>query len=449
MDIKAFLADYVTFKSISCDASYLSDMAATRKFLLNFLVELGFHAKEIKTEKHNIIFAKNDHKVGRKTVLLYGHYDVQPEGEGWSSDPFKLTEHNGRLYARGASDNKGGNSTFLAALHDLFYENSNFPLNITLILEGEEEIGSPSMFKFLNDYRNELQADFAIVADTWSVDDENIVITTGLRGLVGFELKLRSAKHDLHSGYGGTIINPIRELVKLCSSFHSSDGQINIPGFYDDVELPLEFELEQIKCLPFEDNQFLNDLGVKKLSIDIFKYSAINSMRFYPTLEFNGIKSGYLGDGIKTIIPAEANTKITCRLAWNQNAHKIKKLLEKTILERVDKNLEVTLNFEKSSNPYNLLANKQCFESNSTIGYGLKIADQEIKNIFGKSPLYLRDGGSIALIRLMKDVLSLDSVLVGFSSTEDRIHDSNESISLNMLNKGYEFFKNFLQKLAI
>jgi acetylornithine deacetylase/succinyl-diaminopimelate desuccinylase-like protein len=215
MDIKRFLAEYVSFRSVSCERSRVSDMQSTRDFLIKFLSELGFNAREIKTDCHGVVLAKNDHKKGQRSLLLYGHYDVQPEGEGWASDPFTLVEKDGRLYARGASDDKGGTSIILAALSDVFTKNKRLPLNITVILEGEEEIGSPSMPKFLKEYRNELAADFAIVADTWSIDDENIVITTALRGIIGFELKLKTAEHSIHSGYGGSIINPIRELVKL------------------------------------------------------------------------------------------------------------------------------------------------------------------------------------------------------------------------------------------
>ncbi len=450
MNIQSFLAQYVKFKSVSCEDCYLHEMKLTREFLGNFLHESGLNVQEITTEKHNILLAKNVHKNDRKTILFYGHYDVQPaEEKNWNTDPFVLTEHNGRLYARGASDNKGGNATFLAALHDIMSESSDFPLNIIVVLDGEEEIGSPSMVKFLRDYRDELHADFAIIADTWSIDDENIVITTGLRGLVGFELKLCSAECDLHSGYGGTIINPIRELIKLCNSFYTSEGLVNIDGFYDDVVKASDFEQSQIRKLPFTDLELLPTLGAKKLSNDNDQFSAINSMRFYPTLELNGITGGYQGNGLKTIIPHEASVKVTCRLVNNQSANKIKSVLEKAISERIDKNVKLFLNFETASNPYNLLDNKDCFDSSTAIGYAIDIAKSEINNVFGKEPLFLRDGGTIALVRLLKDILSLDSILIGFSSSEDRIHDANESISINMLNKGYEFFKSFILKMSI
>lgn len=449
MNIRSFLEKYVSFRSVSSDASCLDEMAKTRKFLYDYLKSIGLAVREVPTGKHAIIFAKNEHHSGNRTILLYGHYDVQPaEEDGWETDPFQLTEHDGRLYARGASDDKGGNSTFLIALGELLSERQRFPLNIIIVLEGEEEIGSPGMLNFLEQYRDELRADFAMVADTGSIDEKNIIITTALRGLVGFELLLRSAKCDIHSGYGGAIINPIHELVKLCSSFHHPDGSINIPGFYDDVIAPSEFEYLQTRSLPFNDPELLAALGGKKLSHDHDDYSAINRMRFLPTLEINGITGGYQGDGLKTIIPNEASAKITCRLVDNQDAENIKALLESVIRERVDRNLEIKLSFEKSSNPYNLLSNPNCFDPNTILGTAIKLADQEIKNIFGRSPLYLREGGTIALMRLLKDVLSLDSILVGLSSTRDHIHDANESISVEMLEKGRMFFKNFFTKLA-
>ena len=449
VDIFSFLKEYVRFPSVSCDEKHRADMAATRRFLCDYLQKIGLQVQEIPAEKHDIVFAKNDHVAGRRTVLLYGHYDVQPAEEpNWETDPFLLTERNGRLYARGASDDKGGNAAFLVALGKLLSENSKFPLNVNVVLEGEEEIGSPGMLKFLQKYREELRADFAVVADTGSIDEKNIIITTGLRGLVGFELTLRSSESDIHSGYGGAIINPIRELSSLIAGLHNFDGSVNIPGFYDSVVAPSRFEREQVRSLPFTDHEFLETLGAKKLSTDKDEYSAINSMRFLPTLELNGITGGYQGDGLKTIIPNEASAKITCRLVNNQDASTVKDLIESAIRERIDPNLSVDLNFEKASNPYNLLANPDCFDDKTALGYGLKLADQGIKDVFGHRPRYLREGGSIALMRLLKDVLNLDSILIGLSSAHDHIHDANESISIEMLSKGCLFFQNFLANLA-
>ncbi|MDR3274288.1 MAG: M20/M25/M40 family metallo-hydrolase [Puniceicoccales bacterium] len=448
MDIKHFLTDYVSFQSVSCDRSKVSEMRATRDFLLKFLSNLDFRTKEIKTDLHNVILAKNDHRKGRKSVLLYGHYDVQPAGEGWTNDPFTLTEKDGRLYARGASDNKGGNSTILAALYDIFTEDKDFPLNVTVILEGEEEIGSPSMPVFLEEHRDELRADFVVVADTWSIDDENIVITTGLRGIIVLELKLKSAQHDIHSGYGGSIVNPVRELARLCTSFHDEHGKVNVPGFYDDVEAPSDYELSQIKKLPFTDAGFLESIGAKKLSTDKATYSAIENSRFYPTLEFNGICGGYIGEGVKTVIPSEASAKISCRLVPNQDCERIKSCLRRAILTGIDTNLEVSLNFERCSSAYNLPFEKIRRDKTSAVGQGLEIADREIESVFGHKPLYLRDGGSIPLIRMMKDILGMDAILIGFSSAKDHIHATDESISIKMLERGREFFKRFLTKLS-
>jgi acetylornithine deacetylase/succinyl-diaminopimelate desuccinylase-like protein len=448
MNIKQFLADYVSFRSVSCDHSKASDMQSVRKFLLKFFSDLGFMAREVDTNLHGIILAKNNHKNGQRSVLLYGHYDVQPEGEGWSSDPFVLTEKGGRLYARGASDNKGGNAAILMALHDIFAENEKFPLNITVLLEGEEEIGSPSMPVFLQKYRDELVADFAVVADTWSIDENNIVITSGLRGLVGFELKLKSAGRDVHSGYGGSIINPIRELVKLCASFYDERGMVNISGFYDGVEAPSDFELSQINMLPFAEDDFLESIGARKLSTDKTPHSTTISSRFYPTLEFNGISGGYSGDGIKTIVPGEASAKITCRLVPNQDCERIKSLIHEAILTRVDANLEISLNFEKCASACNLQLDKARQSKTSPVGKCLKIVEGEIESVFGNKPIYLRDGGSIPVIPMIKEILGMDSLLIGLSSSEDRIHATDESISVKMLERGRELFKRFLIKLS-
>jgi acetylornithine deacetylase/succinyl-diaminopimelate desuccinylase-like protein len=414
---------------------------------MEFFSNLSMEVREIKIGKHAVVFAKTTQIPDRPTVLVYGHYDVQPtdDTELWESAPFVLTERNARLYGRGASDNKGPYSAVLAAVHDLITSGQKLNLNLKFIVEGEEEIGSCSIPRLLRTVGNELAADFAIVADTWSFDEKNIVITTGLRGIVGCEVEVHGATQDLHSGYGGPVPNPIRVLTDICSSLHTKVGYVNIPGFYDDVVRPSTWERGQIRRLPLSDGEMKRILEIPNFKLPHAGFSAAETMRFFPALEFNGIGGGFQGDGIKTIIPCRAFAKITCRLVPNQSAEKIKKSLSEKLLSLCPGEVLMETKFEQASDPYlfdvRLIKNK-------VLAKAIATADGEIKNIFGNSPVYMREGGSIGLVTMLKDVLGMDSIMVGLSTSADNIHAPNESIAISMLEKGRKFFRSFLAKLG-
>jgi acetylornithine deacetylase/succinyl-diaminopimelate desuccinylase-like protein len=446
MDLKKFLADYVACKSVSSDSTLANGMQAARNHLIRFFADLSMDAREINADTHPVVFAKTKQIAGRPTILVYGHYDVQPADEIglWNSDPFTLFEKKGHLYGRGASDNKGPYSTILAAVHDIVSGGEELRVNLKFIIEGEEEIGSPGIAKFLHAMGNELEADFALVADTWALNEQNIVITTALRGIVGCEIKLQGSDRDLHSGYGGCILNPIQALVDICSALHTREGFANVPGFYDDVAMPQDWEREKMRHLPISENEMKKNLGIRHFKLPDAKFSAAETMRFFPTLEFNGIAGGFQGEGIKTIIPHCASAKITCRLVCNQSAAKIQNLLEKRLLELCPREMSLSMKFEQASNPYlfDIPNNK-----NASLSKAIDIVNDGIGEIFGNPPLYLREGGSIGLVSTLKEILGLDSLLIGLSTSEDNIHAPNENIAISMLEKGRKFFRLLFSKI--
>ena len=445
-DFKKLLAEYVSCKSVSSDDRMLSGMKDAREFLLEFFNKISIPAKEIGFGGHEIVFAQTEQHHDLPTVLIYGHYDVQPANdEGmWDSDPFSLVEKNGRLYARGASDNKGCNLTMLLAVRDIIEKNKKLPVNLKFVLEGEEEIGSVSIPKFLNTMKDELYADFALISDTWTFSENTMVITSGLRGLVGCEIELQGQDQDLHSGYGGCILNPIQALADMCSKLHDKDGYVAIDGFYDDVREPYDVERQQMKELPMSDDDLKKSLGIKFFKLPNKKFSAAETMRFLPTLEFNGITGGFQGNGIKTIIPCKASAKITCRLVNDQNSENIKNLLMKKLKELCPKEMSMSLKFEQSCNPYFLdIENIK----NDVLSRAINTANSGIEKVFGKRPIYLRDGGSIGLVTMLKEILGIDSLLIGLTTSEDNIHGINESISIEMVERGRKFFSWFLSNL--
>ncbi|MDR2779371.1 MAG: M20/M25/M40 family metallo-hydrolase [Puniceicoccales bacterium] len=445
MDLKKFLTDYVACKSVSSDLTLENGMADARKHLIQFFKSLAIEAREIKFGRHAVVFAKTEQTSHKPTILVYGHYDVQPADDGalWESDPFILTEKDGRWYGRGTSDNKGCHSAVLMAIYDLMSTQQELPVNLKFILEGEEEIGSRSMPQFLLNMQDELAADFAIVVDTCSLDEENIVITTGLRGIVGCEIELKGQDHDLHSGYGGCLLNPIQALVDLCSALHTREGFVNIPNFYGAVVPPRDWEREQIKRLPTLNDELKTALGIKYFKLPNGEFSAAETMRFFPTLEFNGIRGGFQGTGIKTIIPSCASVKISCRLVPNQKAEEIKNLLAETVTKLCPKEMSLAMKFEQASDPYLFdMPNN----TNEALFRAVKIAESDIRSTFGNHPIYLREGGSIGLVSMLKEILDIDSLLIGLSTANDNIHAPNESVGIAMLEKGRKFFRMFFSE---
>ncbi|MDB6169196.1 MAG: peptidase [Verrucomicrobia bacterium] len=448
------LKEFIRFPSVSADSKFKDGMRGAQEFVSGLLGSLGFQVEVVKTDLHPIILARRGGDPSWPHVIIYGHYDVQPADplNLWQSPAFEPTVRGNRIYGRGAADNKGPLMAHLAAVGQLLEANPGLPLRITFLIEGEEEMGSPSFLPFLERYQQELrQADFVFLSDTGIPNEQQMVITAGLRGLVTFEIEATGANSDLHSGlHGGVLLNPIQALVDLCASLHTPDGRVNVAGYYDDVLDVEPWEREELKKLGANENDYRKFLG-----IDAFHtppgISPFEALRFFPTLEFNGIGGGYQGEGGKTVIPARAFVKISCRLVANQDPQKIKALLYRTIQDRAPKGVKLRIVDGHTAMPYVVVPPDRTNTPKAqppALARAFRATDAAVKEIWGRAPLYLREGGSVPIIGEIKRVLGLDSVMLGLFLPQDNLHAPNESFNLDVMKKGIETSKRILTAVA-
>jgi acetylornithine deacetylase/succinyl-diaminopimelate desuccinylase-like protein len=448
------LKEYIRFSSVSTDPAYADSMVASRNYAQGLLEGLSFEVEVVDTGLHPILYAERFGDPAWPHIVIYGHYDVQPADpfELWTSDPFDPQVRDGRIYGRGAADNKGPTIVHMTALSRVLAEHPDLPLNITYVIEGEEEIGSESMPAFFDQYAERLsKADFILVSDTGSPNKDQIVITTALRGLVDFEVKLRGPKSDLHSGiHGGAVYNPILALTEICASLHDADGKVNVPGFYDDVLPVMDWEREELQRYPETEESYK-----KMLDVEAFYpangLSPLEAVRFGPTLEFNGIGGGYQGVGSKTVIPSEAFVKITCRLVANQDPVKIQKQLFETIQERCPKG--VTLTFREGGMAPAYLAipperpNTPADQPES-LARAFKSADKAIEASFGNAPIYLREGGSIPVIADFNRRAGLEALMIGLFTPIDNLHAPDEGFDLGLMDNAITAFEQIFKDIA-
>ena len=449
---KKALAEYVSYPSVSADSSYAEGVTGARDFACKRLRELGFDVELVDTPINPIILGtRGDPSWPR--LVIYGHYDVQPPDplDLWTSKPFEAEERNGRLYGRGAADNKGPQIVHMAALYQVLKKNPNLPLHITYLIEGEEEIGSPSFRGFLESHKEKLKGDLLLVSDTGSPGPEQLAITTGLRGLAAMEIKLSGPRQDLHSGvHGGAILNPLQALVKICASLHDDQGKVAVPGFYDDVLEPENWEREELAKLPLTEEQYAEFLGIQKF-FPPPGYEPLEAIRFCPTLEFNGVGGGYQGEGSKTVIPAEAFAKITCRLVPDQCAEDIAVKVENFITSLCPPAVSAQVEIKGGGNPYVVIPpNKPGSKGDESnlMKKAFPAVENCVKSSFGSSPLYLREGGSIPIIRDLKEVAGLDALMLGLFTNEDNLHAPDESFHLGIFEKAIKTFSEFFEELA-
>ena len=349
------IQDYVRHPSISTDPGAKEGMVASRDYICNLLSSLGFKTEIAETPLHPLVLAEREGDSSWPHVLLYGHYDVQPADplELWSSAPFEPEVRGNRVYGRGTADNKGPQIAMILGLARALEKHPDLPVRITVMIEGEEEIGSPSFPGFLEKYQDRLkQADLVILSDTCSPSVDQVTVTTALRGLMALEVTLHGPNVDLHSGlHGGPVMNPIRALTKLCASLHDEQGRVAVPGFYDTVIEPEAWEREELAALPQDEGTYKQSLGVPAFTPPE-GYNALESIRFAPTLEFNGITGGYQGEGSKTIIPSKASVKITCRLVANQDPKDIEAKVVQAIKERCPEGVRLECRVDAGAEAY-------------------------------------------------------------------------------------------------
>ncbi len=437
------LFEALKIPSISTDPKWAEDCLQMAKWYEAEFTAIGFNAKRINTGGHDFVLAKSPQIEGKPHLLFYGHYDVQPVDplELWERDPFDpaITSRNGTkiIHGRGASDDKGQVHTFMEACR-AFFESEGYPLNITILLEGEEETGSPSLPAFLAQHGQEIKADLALICDTGQIDANTPAIATQLRGLMGEQITIKAAKTDLHSGlYGGAARNPAHLLVEILSSLHDENGRVTLEGFYDNVpEISEELKADWHK-LEDRGKTLLSEVG---LSIPAGEpgYSIEEMLWARPTLEINGIWSGYTGEGFKTVLPSEASAKISCRLVGTQDPGKIRATLRQTIKSKIPADCSVEFH-EHGGSPASFM---------DTTRPEFQKAKAALDGLWPNDAVFIGMGGSIPIVGAFKTALGMDSLLLGFALASDQIHAPNEKYNLESFQKGSEAWLRVLKALA-
>ena len=448
------LKEFIRHPSVSTDPKFSAGMRGAQEFVAGLLGSLGFKVEVVPTALHPIVFAQRGGDPSWPHVVIYGHYDVQPADplDLWESPAFEPAIRGNRIYGRGAADNKGPLLTNIAAVARLLEKNPRVPLRITFLVEGEEEMGSPSFPAFLEKFQGRLkEADFVFLSDTALPNEKQVVITSGLRGLALFDLQVTGPKSDLHSGlHGGVLRNPIQALAEICATLHTPDGRVNIPGFYDGVVEALPWERAELKKLETDETRYAEFLG-----IDAFYtppgFTPFEAIRFQPTLEFNGIGGGYQGEGTKTIIPSKAFVKISCRLVPDQRPDRIKELVIAAIRARAPKGVKLAFVDQHKGEPYVVVPpgrpNTPAGQS-PVLARAFRAAEAAVAAVWGRPPIYLREGGSVPIIAEIKRVTGLDSVMIGLFLPEDNLHAPNEGFSLEVMRKGIETAERILSAVA-
>ena len=435
------LFDFLRFPSVSTASEHAEDVKACGEFLVKKLTSMGLAVELHQTPKHPVVVARNEHQEGRKTVLVYGHYDVQPVDpvELWDSPPFEPEIRDGRIWGRGSTDNKGQMMAHVLGVEQLIKEKGELPVNLIFLFEGEEEIGSPNLVPFLEQHKEELACDIIAVSDTGMVARGVPTMGYGLRGITCCEVTVKGPKGDLHSGvYGGAVANPATAVARLVASLHDEDGKIAIDGFYDDVK-PLEnWEREMWAQVPgMSEADMLEVTG----SPEVFGeqgYSSAERLWARPTAEVNGIGSGYQGEGSKTVLPAEAMAKFSFRLVPNQDPADISKKVQAHLEKHAPAGVMVEVEVGHDGKPYYL-------DPNSVYG---KAGQAALEKAFGKKPVLIREGGSIPIIKDMQDILGADSLLLGLALPDCQIHAPNENFYVENFEAGIKLSQVLLEELA-
>lgn len=434
--------ELIGIPSISTLSEHKGDVLRTAAWLAAQLRGLGMARVDIlPTPGHPIVYAETPQQSGRPTVLVYGHYDVQPVDplNEWESGPFEGAIRGDYIFARGASDMKGQLFAFLKALECLAAQGP-LPLNLKIMFEGEEEIGSPNLGEFIRANKAMLQCDAVLNCDAGIHAPDVPAITYSLRGLAYFELELRTAAKDLHSGlYGGSIRNPIHVLAELITTLHDADGRVTLPDFYDRVRPLADEERSLLKTVPHSEAEWLKTTGASE-TFGEQGYSTIERVGARPTLEVNGIWGGFTGEGAKTVLPARAHAKISTRLVADQKPEEIEGQLRAHIEKHLPKGVVEWHLHTHSCGPGATMDRGTPF---------MQAAASALETVFGKPPIFKREGGSVPVVAFLQQELGVDSVMLGFALPEDGIHGPNERQYLPNFFRGIETYIQFLVKVAL
>jgi len=435
------LYSFLRFPSISTDGQYAERLAECAHWLVKKLTSIGLETQLVPTPGHPVVWARNQHRPGRRTVLIYGHYDVQPPDplELWDSPPFEPVLKDGYVFARGATDNKGQILSHILGLQETIQQEGELPVNVHLVIEGEEEIGSANLGDFLSHNHDALKSDVAVVSDTGMIARGVPTLSYGLRGVTALEIKVTGPKMDLHSGvFGGAVANPITALAQLLATLHDREGRVAIAGFYDRVKPLEDWEREAWRKLPIDgDKLVLKETGVPELFGEA-GYNSLERIWARPTAEINGIGGGYQGKGTKTVIASHAIAKLTFRLVPDQEGDEILRLARTHLRKHLPKGvtLEIT---HGHSGPWYLT------DPHSQIG---EAAQRALRKAFNADVALIREGGSIPIVSQFRSILGIETLLMGLALPDCRAHSPNENFPLENLEGGIRLNKAILHELA-
>ena len=436
------LKSLVRFPSVSTQPEHRRDVWNCADWLARHFRTLGLEVKLYPTKGNPILVARTPRIRGvkRPEVLIYGHYDVQPPEpfELWKTSPFEPVERAGKLFGRGASDNKGQFFAHVKAVEAYLKTSTPLPVNVTFLIEGEEEVGSINLMSFVKQRAKQLRADYVIVSDTSMFSKNHPTITYATRGIAALEVRVDGPSRDLHSGvFGGSVANPVTTLARMLASCVDANGHIVVPGFYDDVR-PLEnWERKQFSRLPFDERAYARFLGVSSLAGEK-GYTTLERRWARPTLEINGIFGGYQGPGTKTIVPAWAGAKITCRLVPGQKPEKIAKLVTQYLQRICPSSVRLAVTTGHHSQPFH----------ESPSGRGAKAAAAALRKAFGCEPVFIREGGSLPILDVFKRQLHAEIILVGLGLPDDNWHSPNEKMDLGNFQRGIHMSVELLRELG-
>ena len=432
---------FLRFPSVSTDASYAGKVKQCAEWVAEKLNSIGLKAEVVPTAGHPVVWGRNEQRKGRRTVLIYGHYDVQPPDplELWTSPPFEPVLKDGYVFARGATDNKGQIFSHILGVEESIKENGDLPVNLHFVIEGEEEIGSGNLVPFLKSHQADLKCDVVMVSDTGMIAPKTPTLSYGLRGVVALELKVTGPKVDLHSGiYGGAVMNPAAALARLLASLHEPNGHVAIPGFYDDVVPLQDWEREAWKKIPVDaDEEVLKETGAPELFGEA-GYSTLERIWARPTAEIKGLGGGYQGPGTKTVIASHTMAKLTFRLVPNQDGTKIVELAKKHLEKNRPPGVALEMVGGHSGPWYITDPKSKLFDA----------AQRALRKVFDRDVALIREGGSIPIVSDFRNILGVETLLMGLALPNCRAHSPNENFPIENMEAGIRMNKAVLQELA-
>ncbi|MBI4586585.1 MAG: dipeptidase [Planctomycetes bacterium] len=435
------LFEFLRFPSVSSDSRRRGDVARCAEWVRKRMREAGLKVELVPTEGHPIVYGERPGRPGGPALLVYGHYDVQPADpskEPWRQDPFEPVVESGSVVARGASDDKGQVLALLCGIRAALEAGLGEDLHLKVLIEGEEEVGSQSLMPFVSREKERLRAEAVVIADSTQFAAGLPAITYGLRGILCLEIIVRGPKKDLHSGsYGGAVANPAMVLARMVAACHAPFGKVAIPGFYDKVRPLDDQEREEIRKLPFSDREFQEEVGAPKLWGEE-GYSVLERRWARPTFEVNGLVSGHTGEGMKTVLPAEARAKISMRLVPDQDPEEIGRLASEYIQSLAPASAAVEVKLHHGARPVLVRCDTGA----------VRAAMEAIAVGFGREPVFVREGGSIPVVNTFKEALGTDSILIGLGLPDDGAHGPNEKFSLDDFRRGMVTMAALIEKLG-